>query len=514
MARYNHFVRGLFSSYAAIGVNIFYTLASVPLALHYLNKEEFGLWALVTQLSGYLMLLEFGMTGSVARSLSDHKDHIENGIYGNILCTAARVFTIQGGLVAILGVSFACFGGPLLGLPKSMEGLFTSLMSGQAVLSGLRLAFSALGAPLWCHQRLDLSNLSTGLSLLATFASLWLGFFLGCQLFSMLISSAIGSALAIGLSYMFCCHFNFYPTRKNRGQFDFSVFRELFHFGSGLFLMNLGAQLTSASQVIIVSRILGVEAAATWSICTKIFAMAQQFVSRIFDSSAGGLAEMFVRHEFDRLKSRFRDLVSISAILACAVGAGISLMNGSFVKLWTSGKVAWPEWNNYLLAAVLLITSITRCHINLCGITKQILGIKFVYFIEGICFVSLSFLLVPHMEFIGLLTSALVSNIITTGAYGVYRTAAFFEIPRSEVFCWTARPLYFLVPLASVFILLLFPVISLMQTNFKLCLEAAIFGIFIIPSIWIFVISSRLQAEIKQFFGKFGAFFYTKIHDS
>lgn len=512
MARYNHFVRGLFSSYAAIGINIFYTLASVPLALHYLNKEEFGLWALVTQLSGYLMLLEFGMTGSVARSLSDHKDNIENGIYGNILRTATRVFTIQGGLVAILGVSFAWFGGPLLGLPKSMEGLFTLLMSGQAILSGLRLAFTASGAPLWCHQRLDLSNLATGLSLITAFAALWLGFFWGCHLFSILIASAIGSALAIGLSYIFCCHFNFYPTREKRGQFDFAVFRDLFHFGSGLFLMNLGLQLTSASQVIIVSRILGVEAAATWSICTKIFTMAQQFVSRIFDSSAGGLAEMFVRHEIERLKSRFRDLVSISAIIACAVGAGISLMNGSFVKLWTSGEVAWPDWNNYLLAAVLLVTSVTRCHIGLSGITKQILGMKYVYFIEGLCFVSLSAVLVPHMDFIGLLLSALVSNIITTGAYGVYRTADFFEIPIHEVFCWVARPFYFLAPLAGIFILLLLPSISSIQTNFKLSLEVAIFVIIIIPIIWIFVVGSELQSEIKLFFRKFGTFFPSKSY--
>jgi O-antigen/teichoic acid export membrane protein len=47
MSRSKHFISGLLSSYAAIGVNILYTLASVPLALHYLDKDEFGLWNLV-----------------------------------------------------------------------------------------------------------------------------------------------------------------------------------------------------------------------------------------------------------------------------------------------------------------------------------------------------------------------------------------------------------------------------------------------------------------------------------
>ena len=53
MSRLKKFTRSLLSGYVALGANIFYTLASVPLALHYLGKAEFGLWALVSQISGY-----------------------------------------------------------------------------------------------------------------------------------------------------------------------------------------------------------------------------------------------------------------------------------------------------------------------------------------------------------------------------------------------------------------------------------------------------------------------------
>ena len=53
MSRLKKFTHSLLSGYVALGVNVFYTLASVPLALHYLGKAEFGLWALVSQISGY-----------------------------------------------------------------------------------------------------------------------------------------------------------------------------------------------------------------------------------------------------------------------------------------------------------------------------------------------------------------------------------------------------------------------------------------------------------------------------
>jgi len=54
------FTHSLLSGYIAPGANIFYTLASVPLALHYPGKPEFGLWALVTQIGGDIFLNSFG----------------------------------------------------------------------------------------------------------------------------------------------------------------------------------------------------------------------------------------------------------------------------------------------------------------------------------------------------------------------------------------------------------------------------------------------------------------------
>jgi O-antigen/teichoic acid export membrane protein len=376
-------------------------------------------------------------------------------------------------------------------------------MAAQAVLSGIRLSLTTLGSPLWCHQRLDLSNLATGVSLIVAFFVLWFGFYMGWHVYSLLISAAIGSVVNLTFCYLSCNQLGLYPPHQYRGRFDPAIFRKLFHFGSGLFLMNLGAQLASASQIIIISRILSIEAAATWAICTKVFTMAQQFVTRIFDASAGGLSEMFVRNEFSRLKKRFRDLVAISAIMASVVGAGIALMNGSFVELWTSGKVTWSPWNNYLLACVLFVTTVTRCHTGLSGITKDISGMKYVYLIEGIVFVSVSFWIVPSLGFIGLLTSALLCNVAITGAYGVCRTSAFFEIPRLEVFGWVARSAGLVILMAGPFLVSFNPPFSALNTKLQLCLEAMIFGVIALPSAWFLAISNENRIEIKLFFCNF-----------
>jgi len=59
-------VSGVSSGYLAMAANVIYTFGSVKVALHYLSKEEFGLWAVITCLAGYLTLLDFGMNTSAS----------------------------------------------------------------------------------------------------------------------------------------------------------------------------------------------------------------------------------------------------------------------------------------------------------------------------------------------------------------------------------------------------------------------------------------------------------------
>ena len=146
---------------SSLGANIFYTLASVPLALHYLGKPEFGLWALVMQIGGYIALIDFGMANSVSRFLIDHKDDRSNGAYGGVIKTSVLVGLAQGGLIMLAGVGLSLLAGPLLHMPADLERKFSWLMIGQSLLTGLSfrhagVRLSADGASATGHPQLRL----------------------------------------------------------------------------------------------------------------------------------------------------------------------------------------------------------------------------------------------------------------------------------------------------------------------------------------------------------------------
>ena len=117
MSRFKRFAHSLISGYVLLGANTVYTLASIPLALHYLSKVEFGLWALAGSIMGYVMLIDLGMSGSVARILIDYKGDHTKLEYGSVIQTGALVGVVQGLLIFVAGTAAAFVLAPVFKVP-------------------------------------------------------------------------------------------------------------------------------------------------------------------------------------------------------------------------------------------------------------------------------------------------------------------------------------------------------------------------------------------------------------
>lgn len=455
MGRAQLFLRGVISAYATISVNILFALLSVPLALHYLGKEEFGLWVLITQLGGYLALLDLGMSSSIARFLADYKDDINGGKYGSVLKTGQVVFIIQGTLIAIFGLLAVLCAPGLLRIAPDLVTTFTLLMTAQTFLAAASFATRMANSPLWCHQRYDINNMGASASLIANFAAMWIGFQAGLGLYAMLIGLVAGFCCGLIIPLLACIRLGFYPRRGHWGKFDPRLFREIFNFGRDIFLMSLGGQLTSASQVILITRIMGLESASVWAVSTKAYTMGQQFVGRIFDSSAGGLTELLVRNETRQVRTRFEQVVSLTTLLAGVGAIGLYVFNAPFVTLWTHGRISWGIADSLLLGLLLLSTSVIRCHTGLVGITKSIKGMKFIYLAEGVSFVILGYLLAGRYGFPGIIMSSILCNLVVTGVYAFWRSGEFFHTSIQSVCAPLLRPIGATLLLGTISFLLL-----------------------------------------------------------
>lgn len=502
MSRTKNFIKGITSGYLTMAVNIFYTMGSIPLALHYLPKEEFGLWALVSQIAGYFALMDIGMTSSVGRCLIDFKDDKTHDNYGSLVTTSSIVFIVQGVIVAIGGLLLGPFAHYLVDLPAKYVELFKVLLWVQCLLLSLQFCTKIFGAILYAHQQYIVSNVASMAQMMLMFGVLWIGFHRGLGLYSMVWSGVLGSILGIFIQIAACFWLQLMPLPGRWGRPKMSLFFELFAYSKDLFLFMLGSQLISASQVIIISRLMGLDAAATWSICTKAFGLAQQVIFRIYDFALSAFSEMYVRGEWEKLRSRFRDSVTLTASVGVMVGAVGIACNGPFLHFWTQGRISWNPLNDVFMGVMILVFSITRCHTAMFGLEKKIGMGRFVPLVEGCIFIAFSFFAAPRWGFSGVLVGAIVANILLSGLYGLYRSRLLFGCSYSEMTLgWLRSPIQLAVGL-GLFTLPSVYLLSPLKSSTQLFVLAGLFTLIAPAMLWFWGLTDVLRTELLRVLSK------------
>lgn len=426
MNRVQRFVVSAGAGYVSTLANLIYTVVSVPLALHYLPKEEFALWALTVQIGGYLMLLDLGMSVSVSRFLADHKDSIQNGEYGRILRTGFWVFTVQAIGLAIFGCGLALLLPGWLEIPHSLRGKFQVLTMGQSLILSLGLALRIKTTPLWAHQRTDITHWAAAANLLTSLGVMGLGFAFGWGVYSFLAGSLVGSFWTWFLPWVACVRLNYFPRQQEAARFDRDLFIRMFRFGKDVLIMQLGGLLCTGSQIILVTKLLGLEAAATFSVATKAFVMAQQLLGRVLESSAPGLTEIFVQGERLRFIQRFYQTVVLVAAFALIAATAIIVSNRLFVNIWTNGKVSWDCEGDIWLGVLLLASMATRALQGAFGMSGDLSKVRFLPLMEGSVFVILALLLGHRFYWAGIFASALLSHLVVSLAPTLWKVQSSF----------------------------------------------------------------------------------------
>ena len=416
------FIRSLLAGYGSVAVNILFTLLSIPLAFRYLSKEEFGLWALALQVNGYLGLIDLGMSGAVGRFLADFKDDVNGGSYGSHLVTGVFVFAAQGLIVIFLGLLMVYCIPNLFSIRAGLQHQFSNLLLVLCLISAISIFIRSLASPLWAFQRMDVVNGCASGGLLLQLLVLWLAFRQGMGVNSLVISASAPTLLSLGV-YGWVCHANHYfPRRGNWGRPQWALFKKMLSFGKDILLVSLGSQLLNATQVIIISRTLGLDAAANYSIGTKLFAMGQQLYHKVIESSGPGLTEIFVQGRIPRFIERFWDSVALTLVAAIFAAVGIAAGNNSFVQIWTHGAVSWTLVSDLLLALLLLLTSVTRNYVGLFGILKDFRKVRVLYFAEGLVFVPLAVIGAKSFGIVGVIAASLGAHVCVTAPFSFKAT--------------------------------------------------------------------------------------------
>jgi len=325
---------GLALRYTATGLSLAVALVTVPIILRGLGPTRYGAFRVSQEYLGYLALLEFGLGGVLmvgfARAFAA-RDPVETR---RLFRYGARAYLRLGVLSAIGIVAFVAAAPWLVRIPEAArDGVIDELRIG--VLVGL---ISLLWVPLTplrylaeAEQRGYMVQIALILQAITTAGLAVLSAVTGGGLVGQFAAVVTGNAALIGFLVWDALR-RHQDARPDGGTVagPSAPPRDRWR----MFVFALCSQMTTYSDTIIVSLVLGVDSVVPFTLTQRLLLLADGQILGIGAVTWAALAELHHRGEADRMNQRLVTLTRATAVLGFGILLPVAAATRAFIHLW------------------------------------------------------------------------------------------------------------------------------------------------------------------------------------
>jgi hypothetical protein len=186
---------------------------------------------------------------------------------------------------------------------------------------------------------------------------------------------------------------------------------------------------------------------------------------------------MVVRNEHERLRYRFKNLEVLTASLGAYLAVAFALCNSLFVQVWTGGKITWLPQNDILLGLWFFTSALQVPHCGFVFVTKQIGGMRYLFFAEGCCFVALSLVWGYRWGLSGIILCSVLCVMFFSYPFGLRRSRQYFHASLFELAADWIRPSLKLVAVLSAAATGLWLATSNLPAIWRLAIHALVVGL-------------------------------------
>jgi O-antigen/teichoic acid export membrane protein len=337
-------------------VSVLLTFVLTPLLLRVLGDSTFGFWVVLGSFLGYAAVLEMGIQTAVVKLVGELRASQEAERLSDLL-NASMVFFLAISLLAASACAFLMprvIGSlsPAAGAQAHLHGLLIVLALNIAVmLMDYYFAGVMYGLQLY-HRRnmiLVLAWLLNGLSLLIILPT--------GGLFTVLVAKTATDALAMLLTFGVC--------RRSLPEFHLDLgrlhrhrFRELFAFGSRVFLYATSTRIATNARPIIISKWLSSESTVLYAIPNRLTDYLKEVCFALSAGFMPTFSELKARAALPLLKSIYLNYSRYMFLILLPLCALTAILGPSFIRLWIG-----PDYAErtrivlYLLSGCLLAES-------------------------------------------------------------------------------------------------------------------------------------------------------------
>jgi O-antigen/teichoic acid export membrane protein len=326
-------------------LTIVISFASVPLTVHYLGAERYGVWLTISSLLIWMSMTDFGLAGNALINVLSEANGKDNRLEAQRYTSSAIwALTVIAGILAIAVIASFRF------IPWDSIFKVTTMSSHElATACALALAFFILSFPLsvqysiyTAYQDGFLSNVwgitSNICSLLALIiVSRFQG---GLPQLVLAISGTKTILGCLNLCYMFFKHYRWLMPVPSA--VHWYCVRRLFKLGMKYMVTQLGSLGIYQSQPMIITQILGPTKVIVFVLAQKVITLPLDLVYMITAPFVPAFGEAKARHDWPWIKRAYRNATLASVVIGLPVMLVITVMAKPLIRVW-AGPAAVPD---------------------------------------------------------------------------------------------------------------------------------------------------------------------------
>jgi O-antigen/teichoic acid export membrane protein len=338
-------------------VQVLSTFAQVPLFLHFLGLEQYGVWLILAAIPAWLALSDMGFTAVAANEIVMRAGRLDwNGAeqmlhsaFLTVIIQSIVVLAVTSTALVVLDLSSFLTVNPVEWSELHAPAFVLVLVSLLSLQSGLGagllraagrgdLALLAMGA----KPLLDLICVATGF--------LWSPSILAAA-FALLAAQVIYVVVTLALGLGLCPRIHFGVRLA-----EWVDIRYCLHAGLAFFCVPMANIVLLQGPTLLIAAMAGPAAVVIFSTCRTLARSAQQFLNLVGQSAWPEFTMLYARGERGGMGQLLAKSTLLNLVIIAVISSGLIFFGSQVVHVWTAGRVE-PD---RLLILAFVVSGITN----------------------------------------------------------------------------------------------------------------------------------------------------------
>lgn len=367
-------LKNLTANWIGVGANLLVMFFLSPFIVHTLGVTEYGIWQLLTVLTGYMGILDLGVRASTGRYIILYLGKGDEKKVDQTIRTGLGLYTALSSLIMLAGI--------LLGLVfpiffPSVPFQYYSLLRILLPILAINIWISAIGTVLssilTAHERFDIARgadlIVLAVRTIGTIMALKLGMGLVGLTIAIILSNLIGLAANYLLSKSIHNNLKIFPFILNRNRV-----KELYSYGIGAFFISVSVRLIGQTDLLIVGTFINVDSVTVYSIGAMLIYYSGTFTKMIDNTLFPGLQKAVVRKNKNETNYILIRQIQLSLIVGILLYIGYFSFGKSFIRLWMYEPQNFPLSSVEKAAQVMAILSCSKLFLLIGSFSRSILA--------------------------------------------------------------------------------------------------------------------------------------------